>query len=109
MDTLLGLYNSYQRKDVSPHTPLQKCVASSCRYPASSVSAQEADDVLVKLVRVLANMCIHPAVGPPLANNTTCLQLLMETLGEHSSRHTAVGFVFFCLFSCISSYKGSSV
>ncbi|XP_023146332.2 armadillo repeat-containing protein 2 isoform X1 [Amphiprion ocellaris] len=80
MDTLLGLYNSYQRKDVSPHTPLQKCVPSSCRYPASSVSAQEADDVLVKLVRVLANMCIHPAVGPPLANNTTCLQLLMETL-----------------------------
>ncbi|XP_028997141.1 armadillo repeat-containing protein 2 isoform X2 [Betta splendens] len=70
-DTLLRLYDSYQRRrreDVPPpSTP-----------PAPPERVQ--DDVLVKLVRVLANMCIHPAVGPALANNATCIQLLMETL-----------------------------
>ncbi|XP_070782331.1 armadillo repeat-containing protein 2 [Enoplosus armatus] len=71
MDILLQLYDSYQRRDDSPHTPPQK-------GPPRSV--QEDEDVLVKLVRVLANMCIHPAVGPALATNATCIQLLMETL-----------------------------
>ncbi|MEQ2204616.1 hypothetical protein XENOCAPTIV_015895 [Xenoophorus captivus] len=78
MPTLLQLYNSYQRRNVSSNTALQK-EAPSSREPAATTLA---DDVLVKLVRVLANMCIHPAVGPSLATNTTCIQLLMETLGE---------------------------
>uniref|UniRef100_A0A1A7YTG5 Armadillo repeat containing 2 n=1 Tax=Iconisemion striatum TaxID=60296 RepID=A0A1A7YTG5_9TELE len=76
MDTLLHLYISYQRKD----EPLQKGRPSPRKPPAPPINAQETDDVLVKLVRVLANMCIHPAVGPSLATNTTCIQLLMETL-----------------------------
>lgn len=42
--------------------------------------------MLVKLVRVLANMSIHPAVGPALASNAACIQLLMETLGEEGER-----------------------
>ncbi|XP_059211764.1 armadillo repeat-containing protein 2 [Centropristis striata] len=78
MDTLLQLYDTYQRRDDSPHTQLQKCPPSPNEPRASS--AQEDDDVLVKLVRVLANMCIHQAVGPSLAANTTCIELLMETL-----------------------------
>ncbi|XP_074541429.1 armadillo repeat-containing protein 2 [Halichoeres trimaculatus] len=66
-DTLLNLYDEYQRReDLSP--------------PRMPCSVQEEDDVLVKLIRVLANMCIHPAVGPALAANSTCIQLLMETL-----------------------------
>ncbi|XP_018528163.1 armadillo repeat-containing protein 2 [Lates calcarifer] len=69
MDTLLRLYDSYQRRETG--------VPSSSKPP---VNTQEDDDVLVKLVRVLANMCIHPAVGPALASNTTFIQLLMETL-----------------------------
>ncbi|XP_028253643.1 armadillo repeat-containing protein 2 [Parambassis ranga] len=77
MDTLLQLYSNYQRKD---NTPMQKGACSSSKPPTPPVSAQEADDVLVKLVRVLANMCIHPAVGPSMATNTACIQLLMETL-----------------------------
>ncbi|XP_069014253.1 armadillo repeat-containing protein 2 isoform X1 [Embiotoca jacksoni] len=76
-DTLLRLYGSYQRKDGSPRADSQAGASSSGK---TAVSAQEADDVLVKLVRVLANMCIHPAVGPSLAANATCIQLLMETL-----------------------------
>uniref|UniRef100_A0A3Q0RQS8 Armadillo repeat containing 2 n=1 Tax=Amphilophus citrinellus TaxID=61819 RepID=A0A3Q0RQS8_AMPCI len=75
MRALLQLYTIYQRKDRPPHAPVQKGASPPVR-------AQEADDVLVKLVRVLANMCIHPAVGPPLAADTACIRLLMETLGD---------------------------
>ncbi|KAM6906404.1 armadillo repeat-containing protein 2 [Lycodopsis pacificus] len=74
MDTLLQLYDAYQRRDGSPHTQPQK----GPQAPPAKV--QQDEDVLVKLVRVLANMCIHPAVGPALATHTACIQLLMETL-----------------------------
>ncbi|XP_039980838.1 armadillo repeat-containing protein 2 [Xiphias gladius] len=80
MDTLLQLYNSYQRRDALPHTPSHTGAPSPSKPPAPPMSAQEEDDVLVKLVRVLANMSIQPAVGPAVATNTTCIQLLMETV-----------------------------
>ncbi|XP_008297471.1 armadillo repeat-containing protein 2 [Stegastes partitus] len=117
MDTLLRLYSSYQRRDVSAHTSTQEEAPPPCRYPTPPISAQEADDVLVKLVRLLANMCIHPAVGPSLARDTTCTQLLMETLGEHRGALTGQTvadiqpccFSFSVCFFCLSSYKGCSV
>uniref|UniRef100_UPI0037E8EB97 armadillo repeat-containing protein 2 n=1 Tax=Semicossyphus pulcher TaxID=241346 RepID=UPI0037E8EB97 len=76
MDTLLRLYDGYQRRDESPRTPPRKGPSS----PRKPSNLQEEEDVLVKLVRVLANMCIHLAVGPTLATDTSCIQLLMETL-----------------------------
>ncbi|XP_034554990.1 armadillo repeat-containing protein 2 isoform X2 [Notolabrus celidotus] len=76
MNTLLQLYDNYQRRDVSPQTP----PPSDPPSPRKPCTPQEDDDVLVKLIRVLANMCIHPAVGPALATNISCIQLLMETL-----------------------------
>ncbi|TKS75587.1 Armadillo repeat-containing protein 2 [Collichthys lucidus] len=86
--TLLQLYDSYQRRDDSAHTPTRKGPPPSPnRPPAPPACVQEHDDVLVKLVRVLANMCIHPAVGPALATNTACIQLLMETLGCAASHY----------------------
>ncbi|CAF88176.1 unnamed protein product, partial [Tetraodon nigroviridis] len=60
---LLRLYKRYQRR------------------------GKEDEDVLVKLVRVLANMCTHPAVGPALAASEACVELLLETLGR---RHPPV-------------------
>lgn len=66
--TLLRLYHTYQRRAASPSAP-----------------AAAADDVLVKLVRVLANMSIHRSVGPALASDPGCVQLLMETLGEKNT------------------------
>ncbi|KAM9354975.1 armadillo repeat-containing protein 2 [Pholidichthys leucotaenia] len=80
VDTLLQLYSTYQWKDSSPHTPMYKGSSPPSKHPHPAISAEEADDVLVKLVRVLANMCIHPAVGPLLATDTTCVRLLIETL-----------------------------
>ena len=76
MPTLLQLYDTYQRRDNLPHSLPQRGAA------ASLSTAREDEDVLVKLLRVLANMCIHPAVGPAVAANTNCIELLMETLGE---------------------------
>ncbi|XP_038137555.1 armadillo repeat-containing protein 2 isoform X1 [Cyprinodon tularosa] len=76
MPTLLQLYNNYQRRNVSLGTAFQK-EAPSPREPAADALI---DDVLVKLVRVLANMSNHPTVGPSLATNAACIQLLMETL-----------------------------
>ncbi|XP_042359415.1 armadillo repeat-containing protein 2 isoform X2 [Plectropomus leopardus] len=80
MDTLLQLYDTYQCRDGLSHLHPRKGLASLSEPQAPSVSVQEDEDVLVKLVRVLANMCIHQAVGPALATNTTCIQLLLETL-----------------------------
>lgn len=89
MDTLLQLYNTYQcRDDDSPHAHPQKDPPSLSEPQVPPLSVQEGEDVLVKLVRVLANMCIHPSVGPALAANTTCIQLLMETLGEQRAGGT---------------------
>lgn len=44
-------------------------------------SPPEREDVLVKLIRLLANLAIHPTVGTALAANTLCVQLLLEVLG----------------------------
>ncbi|KAK7907755.1 hypothetical protein WMY93_016367 [Mugilogobius chulae] len=74
IETLLQIYDRYQRRDHSKVHPQQQ---TDTQQPASR---QEFDDVLVKLVRVMANMCIHRNVGPALANHATFIQLLVETL-----------------------------
>ncbi|XP_034018734.1 armadillo repeat-containing protein 2-like [Thalassophryne amazonica] len=79
VDTLLQLYNHYQQRRI-PHTLTQRGPQSASKSPTCQVTLREDEDVLVKLVRVLANMCIHPAVGPALATNAACVHLLMETL-----------------------------
>uniref|UniRef100_A0A667WT37 Armadillo repeat containing 2 n=1 Tax=Myripristis murdjan TaxID=586833 RepID=A0A667WT37_9TELE len=79
LDTLLQLYRSYQPRD-SSHTHTEKHPESPDKPRAPPANLRDEEDVLVKLVRVLANMCIHRAVGPALAANTTCVQLLVETL-----------------------------
>ena len=59
-------------------------------------------DVLVKLVRVLANVCVHPAVGVEMASDASCLQLLMETLGERRWRRSQdVAMWFVSLFQSL--------
>ncbi|XP_073709260.1 armadillo repeat-containing protein 2 [Garra rufa] len=64
IDVLLDLFQVYQE---TPSPPEQ------CHIP-------ERDDVLVKLIRLLANLAIHPTVGTALAANSLCVQLLLEVL-----------------------------
>uniref|UniRef100_A0A671NV42 Armadillo repeat-containing protein 2-like n=1 Tax=Sinocyclocheilus anshuiensis TaxID=1608454 RepID=A0A671NV42_9TELE len=66
IDVLLDLFQVYQE---TPSPPKQ------CRAP-------EREDVLVKLIRLLANLAIHPTVGTALAANTLCVQLLLEESEE---------------------------
>ncbi|KAL0164762.1 hypothetical protein M9458_040515, partial [Cirrhinus mrigala] len=56
IDVLLDLFQVYQETPSPPET----------------------EDVLVKLIRLLANLAIHPTVGTALAANTLCVQLLLE-------------------------------
>uniref|UniRef100_A0A9J8C1L1 Armadillo repeat containing 2 n=1 Tax=Cyprinus carpio carpio TaxID=630221 RepID=A0A9J8C1L1_CYPCA len=64
IDVLLDLFQVYQE------TP----------SPPEQFHASEREDVLVKLIRLLANLAIHPTVGTALAANTLCVQLLLEVL-----------------------------
>ncbi|XP_055005426.1 armadillo repeat-containing protein 2 [Boleophthalmus pectinirostris] len=74
VDVLLQIYHRYQRRDNDKGHPQQH---TGTKLPGGP---HQCDDVLVKLVRVMANMCIHRSVGPALANNATFIQLLIETL-----------------------------
>ncbi|CAO2627875.1 Armadillo repeat-containing protein 2 [Lemmus lemmus] len=74
IETLLTLFqNFYQPDQHSPGLGL-----SGARPPA------ETEDVLVKLTRVLANIAIHPRIGPVLAANPRVVGLLLTTLESKS-------------------------
>ncbi|KAI7799789.1 putative armadillo repeat-containing protein 2 [Triplophysa rosa] len=64
IDVLLDLFQVYQR---TPSHPEQ--------HPAP-----EREDILIKLIRLLANLAIHPTVGTALAANPLCVQLLLQVL-----------------------------
>ncbi|XP_056620116.1 armadillo repeat-containing protein 2 isoform X2 [Triplophysa dalaica] len=64
IDALLDLFQIYQRKPSAPE-----------QHPAP-----EREDVLIKLIRLLANLAIHPTVGTALAANPLCVQLLLQVL-----------------------------
>lgn len=78
METLLTLFQSfYHHKENSPKLQLSEAKPQA-----------EAEDVLVKLTRVLANIAIHPRIGPVLAANPRVVGLLLRTLGESCSPET---------------------
>ncbi|CAM4694375.1 unnamed protein product [Leuciscus chuanchicus] len=64
IDVLLDLFQAYQETLSS---------SEQCHAP-------EKEDILVKLIRLLANLAIHPTVGTALAANSLCVQLLLELL-----------------------------
>ncbi|XP_005377906.1 PREDICTED: armadillo repeat-containing protein 2 [Chinchilla lanigera] len=73
--TLLSLFQTYQQPGLLPARPEQ---SAGPRLPS------EAEDVLVKLTRVLANIAIHPRVGPALAADSRVVGLLLTTLESKS-------------------------
>lgn len=74
METLLTLFQSfYHHKENSPKLQLSEAKPQA-----------EAEDVLVKLTRVLANIAIHPRIGPVLAANPRVVGLLLRTLESKS-------------------------
>nr|XP_021504735.1 armadillo repeat-containing protein 2 [Meriones unguiculatus] len=74
METLLTLFqNFYQLEE-----------HSSGPGPSGARPQTEAEDVLVKLIRVLANIAIHPRIGPVLAANPQVVGLLLTILESKS-------------------------
>ncbi|XP_071535038.1 armadillo repeat-containing protein 2 isoform X2 [Panulirus ornatus] len=71
-ETLLELLTEYLRRD--RHHQAEEMVDPLT--PASGTP----EDVMVKLIRVLANVSVHARVGPVLARSRTCLSLLISVL-----------------------------
>ncbi|XP_050689564.1 armadillo repeat-containing protein 2-like isoform X2 [Eriocheir sinensis] len=71
-ESLLELLTDYLQRD--RHHQAQEMVDPLT--PASGTP----EDVMVKLIRVLANVSVHSRVGPVLARSRTCLSLLVSAL-----------------------------
>ncbi|XP_008850664.1 armadillo repeat-containing protein 2 [Nannospalax galili] len=79
IETLLTLFQVFRQLDA--HSP--RPGLSGTRQPTTP-RPSEAEDVLVKLTRVLANVAIHPHIGPVLASNPQVVDLLLSTLESKS-------------------------
>ncbi|XP_074224622.1 armadillo repeat-containing protein 2 isoform X4 [Camelus bactrianus] len=74
--TLLSLFHTFYELDLHSRKHVEE---GDERPPARRPPAQ-AEDVLIKLTRVLANLAIHPRVGPAIAAHPRIVGLLLATL-----------------------------
>ncbi|XP_025719449.1 armadillo repeat-containing protein 2 [Callorhinus ursinus] len=77
--TLLSLFHTFYKLDLCAEKR-----AAGAEQPQAPRPRAQAEDVLIKLTRVLANLAIHPGIGPALAANPHAVGLLLATL-EHKS------------------------
>lgn len=75
--TLLSLFHTFYKLDLHSQKPL----GEGEERPKAPRPAQ-AEDVLIKLTRVLANLAIHPSVGPAIAAHPRIVGLLLAMLGK---------------------------
>lgn len=76
IDTLIALFQTYCEN--VPNRKLWKDgEIKNLRHPS------EAEDILIKLIRVIANLSIHPNVGACLATNHHIVALLITVLGKN--------------------------
>ncbi|XP_039093362.1 armadillo repeat-containing protein 2 isoform X2 [Hyaena hyaena] len=73
--TLLSLFHTFYRLDLCTEEQ-----AGGAQQPKAQRPRAQAEDVLIKLTRVLANLAIHPGIGPALAANPRAVGLLLATL-----------------------------
>ncbi|XP_017352873.1 armadillo repeat-containing protein 2 isoform X3 [Cebus imitator] len=76
IQTLLSLFQTFHQLDLHSQKPVGQ---GGELYRAQRLPS-EAEDVLIKLTRVLANIAIHPGMGPVLATNPGIVGLLLTTL-----------------------------
>ncbi|XP_032506993.1 armadillo repeat-containing protein 2 isoform X1 [Phocoena sinus] len=77
--TLLSLFHTFYKLDLHSQKPL----GEGEERPKVPRPAQ-AEDVLIKLTRVLANLAIHPSVGPAIAAHPRIVGLLLAMLESKS-------------------------
>ncbi|XP_066532253.1 armadillo repeat-containing protein 2 [Hoplias malabaricus] len=73
LDILIGLFQIYKQAAVVG-------VVAFDKHQDSQSPLHKEEDVLVKLIRVLANLSIYPTVGIALAANAHYVQLLLEEM-----------------------------
>nr|XP_053769704.1 armadillo repeat-containing protein 2 isoform X2 [Desmodus rotundus] len=74
--TLLSLFRTFYKLDLHP----KRRVGEGDEQPKAQKPQAQVEDVLIKLTRVLANLAIHPGVGPAMAANPYVVGLLLATL-----------------------------
>ncbi|KAL2792409.1 armadillo repeat-containing protein 2 isoform a [Daubentonia madagascariensis] len=76
IQTLLSLFHTFHQLDL--HS--QQQAYEGAELPQAQGPPSKAEDVLIKLTRLLANIAIHPGVGPALAANRPVVGLLLTML-----------------------------
>lgn len=74
--TLLRLLHTYC--DLDKKT--QSAMSSAKENPKGQKRPTEVEDILIKIVSLLANLSVHPKVGEDLAADQNCVLLLMQIL-----------------------------
>ncbi|XP_030345098.1 armadillo repeat-containing protein 2 isoform X2 [Strigops habroptila] len=77
MDTLKSLFQTYHELDLNAqkwHKERGREEKKHLKHPS------EAEDVLIKLIRVLANLSVHPSIGAALAAAHHVVELLVTVL-----------------------------
>ncbi|NXJ41803.1 ARMC2 protein, partial [Ciconia maguari] len=77
INTLISLFQTYHELDLNAQKWYHERGGEGKKHPKHP---SEAEDVLIKLIRVLANLSIHPSVGAALAAAHRVVELLVTVL-----------------------------
>ncbi|KAM6084076.1 armadillo repeat-containing protein 2 isoform 2-T2 [Theristicus caerulescens] len=77
VNTLISLFQTYHELDLNAQKWYHERGGEGKNHPKHP---SEAEDVLIKLIRVLANLSIHPSVGAALAAAHRVVELLVAVL-----------------------------
>ncbi|NXJ66319.1 ARMC2 protein, partial [Rostratula benghalensis] len=77
VNTLISLFQTYHELDLNAQKLYPERGREKKKHPKHP---SEAEDVLIKLIRVLANLSIHPSVGEALAAAHRIVELLITVL-----------------------------
>ncbi|XP_063185890.1 armadillo repeat-containing protein 2 isoform X2 [Chroicocephalus ridibundus] len=77
VNTLISLFQTYHELDLNAQKRYHERGREDKNHPKHP---SEAEDVLIKLIRVLANLSIHPSVGAALAAAHRIVELLVTVL-----------------------------
>ncbi|XP_048386279.1 armadillo repeat-containing protein 2 isoform X2 [Stegostoma tigrinum] len=80
VETLLTLFQTYHELDVKIKITPTKTQNKSEIDGTKSQRLSEVEDILVKLIRVIANLSINTEVGSAFSGNQNCVDLLIKVL-----------------------------
>ncbi|XP_041044509.1 armadillo repeat-containing protein 2 isoform X3 [Carcharodon carcharias] len=78
--TLLTLFQTYHELDVKVKISPPKIQSKSEMDETRNQRPSEVEDILIKLIRVIANLSINTEVGSALSGNQNCVDLLIKVL-----------------------------